>query len=79
MEFGHRVWKFYSPRMVENMPPIEFALILQLILEGLKALKKDKIEELEKEWKKNEQELLAAIECGDAVAINRILAKLRSL
>ena len=58
---------------------IELGLILQLILEGLKALKKDKIEELEKEWKKNEQALLAAMQSGDGAAISAILAKLRDL
>jgi hypothetical protein len=59
--------------------PAEFALILQLILEGLKALKKDKIEELEKEWKKYESELLKAMEGGDAARVNALLAELRSL
>jgi len=78
MDFGYRVWKFYSPGLVEKMP-VEFALILQLILEGLKALKKDKIEELEKEWEKNEQALLAAMQSGDGVVISAILAKLRDL
>ena len=58
---------------------IELGLILQLILEGLKALKKDKIEELEKAWKKYESELLKAFEFGDSESINRILSELRSL
>lgn len=81
MDFGHRVWKFYSQEPIRKMPPpaVEFALILQLILEGLKALKKDKLEELEKEWKKNEQALLVAMQSGDGVTISAILAKLRDL
>jgi RNA polymerase-interacting CarD/CdnL/TRCF family regulator len=58
---------------------IEFGLILQLILEGLKALKKDKIEELKKEWKKYESELTQALASGDVARINAILAELRAL
>jgi len=78
MEFGDRVWKFYSPGLVEKMPA-ELALILQLILEGLKALKKDKIEELEKAWEKKRSELLKALESGDSDSVNRILSELQSL
>jgi hypothetical protein len=78
MEFGHRVWKFYSREWAERMTA-ELVLVLQLILEGLKALKKDKLEELEKEWKKNEQALLAAMQSGDGATLSAILAKLRDL
>jgi len=57
----------------------EFALVLQLILEGLKVLKKDKIEEIEKAWEKNKNGLLKALETGDSFTVNRILSELQSL
>jgi len=57
----------------------EFALVLQLIFEGLKVLKKDKIEEIEKAWEKNKNGLLKALETGDSFTVNRILSELQSL
>jgi hypothetical protein len=40
MEFGHRVWKFYSPGMLEEEGMIDIATILKLLDEGIKIEKK---------------------------------------
>ena len=52
---------------------------LNLLYEAFKALKKDKLEEFEKEWKEDEQKFLKALAEHDAPALAVLISKYSSL
>ena len=52
---------------------------INLLYEAFKALKKDKLEEFEKEWKEDEQKFLKALAEGDHVALAVLISKYSSL
>jgi len=60
------------------MDPV-IAVILNLLYEVFKALKKDKIEAFEKEWKEDEQKFLKALAEGDHNALALLISKYGSL
>ena len=54
-------------------------VILNLLYEAFKALKKDKLEEFEKEWKEDEQKFLKALAEGDHNALVVLISKYSGL
>jgi len=50
-------------------------VILNLLYEAFKALKKDKLEEFEKEWKEDEQKFLKALANDDRRTLAELCSK----
>jgi len=50
-------------------------VILNLLYEAFKALKKDKLEEFEKEWKEDEQKFLKALANDDRLTLAELCSK----
>lgn len=80
MEFGHRIWKLFSPGILEEerMSPLSTAqAALNLLFELFMKINKDKQEKFLEEWKKDDQAILKALETGDELTLNRLCAKYR--
>ena len=54
---------------------VDINLVLKAFLELLKILKKDATDEFLKEWKKDEQAFLKALESGDIATLNLLMGK----
>ena len=50
-------------------------VILNLLYEAFKALKKDKLEEFEKEWKEDEQKFIKALANDDRLTLAELCSK----
>lgn len=77
MDFGHRVWKFYSAEFCrrKKMSGLNIGIALEVFLELIKLLKKEKAEEFKKEWVKDEALFIAAWKVGDTTALDRLFDK----
>jgi ferric iron reductase protein FhuF len=52
---------------------------LNLLYEAFKALHKDDIEKFEKEWKKDEQDFLEALQAHDSARLAQLISKYSGL